>query len=59
MGAGGGTAHAGLTMLVNLFSTAFGYLQLGYAAAMSVVLFLIMVTFSLAFYRLQRVNPAD
>jgi ABC-type sugar transport system permease subunit len=59
VGAGGGTAHAGLTMLVNLFSTAFGYLQLGYAAAMSVVLFLIMVTFSLAFYRLQRVNPAD
>lgn len=59
LGVGGGAGHAGLTLLVNLFGTAFSYLRFGYAAAMSVVLFAIMVAASLAYYRLQGRDSAE
>lgn len=47
----GGTAHAGLTVMVNLYNTAFSYLQFGYAAAMSVLLFVLIVIFSFFYNR--------
>jgi cellobiose transport system permease protein len=47
----GGTDQAGLTIMVNLYNTAFKYLQFGYAAAMAVVTFLIIACFSFVYYR--------
>ena len=47
----GGTDRAGLTVLVYMYSSAFQYLNFGYAAAMSVALFIIIVVFSWAYYR--------
>jgi cellobiose transport system permease protein len=48
----GGTDQAGLTVMVNLYNTAFKYLQFGYASAMAVLTFLIIVGFSIAYYRI-------
>ncbi|MBA2362259.1 MAG: sugar ABC transporter permease [Chloroflexia bacterium] len=47
----GGTDRAGLTVLVYMYSQAFQYLEFGYAAAMSVALFVIIVVFSFLYYR--------
>ena len=47
----GCTDQAGLTVIVNLYNTAFNYVQFGYAAAMSVVLFIVIVVFSTFYYR--------
>lgn len=47
----GCTDQAGLTVIVNLYNTAFNYVQFGYAAAMSVVLFVVIVVFSTLYYR--------
>lgn len=47
----GGTDRAALTTLVYMYSTAFQYLNFGYAAAMSVALFIIIVVFSFVYYR--------
>jgi ABC-type sugar transport system permease subunit len=47
----GGTDRAGLTVLVYMYSTAFQYVQFGYAAAISVALFLVIVVFSFLYYR--------
>lgn len=47
----GCTDQAGLTVIVNLYNTAFNYVQFGYAAAMSVVLFIVIVVFSTLYYR--------
>lgn len=48
----GGTDRAGLTVLVYLYSTGFHYLKFGYAAALSVALFVIIALFSFLYYRL-------
>lgn len=47
----GGTDQAGLTVMVNLYNTAFNYVQFGYAATMSVALFLIIIIFSFLYNR--------
>jgi len=47
----GGTDQAGLTVMVNLYNTAFSYVKFGYAASMSVALFAIIVVFSLLYNR--------
>jgi ABC-type sugar transport system permease subunit len=47
----GGTDRAGLTVLVYLYSQAFQFLNFGYAAAMSVALFVVIVLFSFVYYR--------
>jgi len=47
----GGTDRSALTVLVYLYSTAFQYVEFGYAAAMSVALFLVIVVFSFLYYR--------
>ena len=48
----GGTDQAGLTVMVNLYNTAFNYGKFGYAAAMSVALFVLIVAFSFVYNRL-------
>lgn len=55
----GCTDQAGLTVMVNLYNTAFNYVQFGYAAAMSVALFIVIVVFSAVYYRLMNRNEAD
>ena len=47
----GGTDQAGLTVMVNLYNTAFSYVKFGYAATMSVALFVIIVIFSFLYNR--------
>ena len=47
----GGTDRAGLTVVVMLYNTAFSYVQFGYAAAMSVALFVVIVIFSYIYNR--------
>lgn len=48
----GGTDRAGLTVLVYLYSMGFHYLKFGYAAALSVALFVVIAVFSFLYYRL-------
>lgn len=48
----GGTDQAGLTVMMNLYATAFQNVKFGYSAAMSVALFFIIVTFSYIYFRL-------
>jgi len=55
----GCTDQAGLTVLVNLYNTAFNYVQFGYAAAMSVALFVVIVVFSAIYYRVMGKNPTE
>jgi ABC-type sugar transport system permease subunit len=50
-GSAGGPDRAGLTVVVNLYQTAFSFTQFGYAAAMSVALFLVIVVFSYFYNR--------
>ena len=47
----GCTNLSGLTVIVDLYNTAFNYVQFGYAAAMSVALFVIIVVFSAVYQR--------
>jgi ABC-type sugar transport system permease subunit len=47
----GGTDRAGLTVMVNLYANAFVYVRFGYAAAMSVGLFVVIVIFSFLYNR--------
>jgi ABC-type sugar transport system permease subunit len=47
----GCTDRAGLTVMVNLYATAFTYLEFGYSAAMSVGLFVVIVIFSYIYNR--------
>ena len=47
----GGPDRAGLTVVLNLYQTAFSFTQFGYAAAMSVGLFLVIVVFSYFYNR--------
>ncbi len=55
----GGVDHAGLTVVVNLYSTAFNYTQFGYAATMSVALFVVIVIFSYLYNRFLGKNLTD
>lgn len=55
----GCTDLAGLTVMVNLYTTAFSYTQFGYAAAMSVVLFVMIAVFSLVYNRFLGGNATD
>jgi ABC-type sugar transport system permease subunit len=55
----GGTDQAGLTVMVNLYNTAFSYVKFGYASAMSVVLFAIIVVFSFAYNRVLGGDATD
>jgi cellobiose transport system permease protein len=50
-GSPGGPDQAGLTVVVNLYQTAFAYTRFGYAAAMSVGLFVVIVVFSFFYNR--------
>lgn len=55
----GGTDRAGLVAAVLVYWTAFKYTQFGYAAAMSFVLFVLIVSFSFAYNYWQGRNPTD
>jgi cellobiose transport system permease protein len=55
----GGTDRAGLVAMINLYWTAFKYTEFGYAAAMSFVLFILIITFSYVYNRWQGGNPTD
>jgi ABC-type sugar transport system permease subunit len=55
----GCTDRAGLTVMVHLYATAFSYLEFGYAAAMSVGLFVIIVIFSFVYMRFLGRNLTD
>lgn len=55
----GGTDRAGLVAMVNLYWTAFKYTQFGYAAAMSFVLFMLILLFSFVYNKWQGRNPTD
>lgn len=55
----GGTDRAGLVAAVLVYWTAFKYTQFGYAAAMSFVLFILIVAFSFAYNAWQGRNPTD
>jgi len=55
----GCTNLAGLTVMVNLYNTAFSYTQFGYAAAMSVLLFVMIAIFSVVYNRVLGGNPTD
>jgi len=51
--------QSGLTVMVELYNTAFNYVQFGYGAAMSVALFVMIVIFSAVYYRLFGRYAAD
>src|SRR5919199_118702 len=55
----GGPNQAGLTVVLNLYQTAFSFTQFGYAAAMSVALFLVIVVFSYFYNRLLGGSATD
>jgi ABC-type sugar transport system permease subunit len=55
----GGTDRAGLVAAVLLYWTAFKYTEFGYAAAMSFVLFFLIITFSYTYNRFQGRNPTE
>jgi len=55
----GCTDRAGLTVLVYLYATAFNYLEFGYAAAMSVGLFVVILIFSFVYMRFLGRNLTD
>ncbi len=46
LGSGGGPLNAGLFYVLHIYNNAFSYFRLGYAAALSVVLFLIILFFT-------------
>ncbi len=55
----GGTGRSGLVAAVQLYWTAFKYGEFGYAAAMSVLLFAIIVFFSYFYNRSQNTNVTE
>lgn len=55
----GGTDRAGLVAMVQLYWTAFKYGDFGYAAAMALILFFMILVFSIAYNRWQGRNPTD
>lgn len=55
----GGTDRAGLVAAVLLYWTAFKYTEFGYAAAMSFVLFFLIITFSYTYNRFQGRSPTE
>lgn len=55
----GGTDRAGLTALVLIYWTAFKYTNFGYAAALAVGLFILIIAFTLVYNRFQGRNPTE
>ncbi len=55
----GGTDRAGLTALVLIYWTAFKYTNFGYAAALAVALFILIIAFTLIYNRFQGRNPTE
>lgn len=55
----GGTDRSGLVAMINIYWTAFKYTEFGMAAAMSFVLFFLIIIFSYAYNRWQGQNPTD
>ena len=51
LGPGGGALNAGLFNVIHIYNNAFSYFRLGYAAALSVVLFLIILFFTIIMVR--------
>lgn len=47
----GGPSNAGLTSMMYLYSSGFRYLKFGYAATISVALFIVIAFFSFAYYK--------
>ena len=52
----GGPANAGMVLTLNIYKTAFKYKQMGYASAMSLVLFIVIFACSLITQRLNRID---
>jgi cellobiose transport system permease protein len=55
----GGTDRAGLTALVLIYWTAFKYTNFGYAAALAVALFILIIAFTVIYNRFQGRNPTE
>jgi len=55
----GGTDRSGLTALVLIYWTAFKYTTFGYAAAMAVGLFILIIIFTYIYNRFQGRNPTE
>src|SRR5262249_43980070 len=55
----GGTDRAGLVAQVMVYWTAFKYTQFGYAAAMAVVMFILILVFSFTYNRWHGRSPTD
>jgi cellobiose transport system permease protein len=55
----GGTDRAGLTALVLIYWTAFKYTNFGYAAALAVALFILIIVFTYVYNRFQGGNPTE
>jgi ABC-type spermidine/putrescine transport system permease subunit I len=55
----GGTDRAGLTALILIYWTAFKYTSFGYAAAMAVGLFVLIIMFTYVYNRFQGRNPTE
>lgn len=58
-GAPGGTDGAGLTVMVYLYNVAFSYVRFGYAATLSVALFVVIICFSVLYNRFLGRNLTD
>ena len=55
----GGTDRDGLTALVLIYWTAFKYTNFGYAAALAVALFILIIAFTVVYNRFQGRNPTE
>jgi len=55
---GGGPLGATSTVVFQMYQTAFGYAEFGYAAAMSTILFLLILAFSVTGTRVMRKGNA-
>ena len=53
---GGGPLQAGLVYMMNVYNNAFRYFRKGYAAALSVILFLINMVFTLMMYQIMCIS---
>jgi ABC-type sugar transport system permease subunit len=55
----GGTDRAGLTALILIYWTAFKYTNFGYAAALAIALFVLIIVFTFVYNRFQGRNPTE
>ena len=51
LGPGGGPLNSGLFYVIHIYNNAFSYFRLGYAAALSLILFLIILFFTIILVR--------